>query len=71
MMRPSGGQPPAGLSAAQGLAALRAYLVFLADEIVGHAAWGVRRMAWAYGVGRMAWSYGVGHGAYGVRHPKG
>jgi hypothetical protein len=29
MIRPSGGQPPAGLSAAQGLATLRAYLVFL------------------------------------------
>jgi SNF family Na+-dependent transporter len=29
MIRPSGGQPPAGLSAARGLAALWAYLGFL------------------------------------------
>jgi hypothetical protein len=29
MIRPSGGQPPAGLSAVLGLATLRAYLVFL------------------------------------------
>jgi hypothetical protein len=30
MIRPLGGQPRAGLSAAMGLATLRAYLVFLA-----------------------------------------